>query len=55
MVMVVVAFVATWLIPLALATYAWLKTQRRLGTKDELIALAGSLSGWSVVLMLAHL
>ena len=53
--LVAMAFIATWLIPLAMATYAWLKTQRRLGTKDELIALAGSVGGWGVVLMLAHL
>lgn len=49
----VVAFIATWMIPLALGTYAWSKTQRRIGTRDELIALLGSLSGWSIVLVLA--
>ena len=51
----VVAFIATWLIPLALATYAWFKTPRRLGTRDEVIALVGSLGGWSLVLFLAFL
>lgn len=53
--MLVVAFIATWLIPLALATYAWLKTPRRVGTRDELVALAGSLGGWTLVLFLAFL
>lgn len=53
--MLIVAFIATWMIPLALGTYAWLKTRRRIGTVDEFVALAGSLSGWAIVLLLAIL
>jgi hypothetical protein len=47
-----ILIIATLMVPLALATYAWMKTRRRIGTVDELVALTGSLGGWGIVVWL---
>lgn len=48
----VILLTATLAVPLALATYAWLKTNQRIGTVDELVALSGSVGGWGIVVWL---
>lgn len=45
----------TYLIPVTLAVAAWYSTERRVGTRDEWVALLGALFGWVVVATIAVL
>lgn len=42
-------------IPITLAFAAWHTTERRVGTRDEWVALLGSLTGWVTYLAMGAL